>query len=111
MGLGLPSRFRVPFASNTSAFMAPKGQETRLYDHDTRNAALGSRILDRGLLGLVARSGSDYFEGWGLGSGWSCRGSMAGDGWVEALLWSFPGTKQTATYDNVDFVVKYSLEL
>ena len=37
--------------------------------------------------------------------------TSGGDRWVEALLWSFPGTKQTAAYDNVDFVVKYSLEL
>ena len=91
--------------------MAPKGQETRLYDHDTRNAALGPRILDRGLLGLVARSGSDYFEGWGL-----VRGGRAADRWRVMDGWRrscgvFLDPNKPATYDNVDFVVKYSLEL
>ena len=69
--------------------MAPKGQETRLYDHDTRNAALGSRILDRGLLGLFAGSGSIWVKGWGVGLGWSSLGPRAGDGWVESVKRNF----------------------
>ena len=53
-------------------------------DKDQRLGA--SRLVDAelGLLGLVARSESNWFEGWGVGSEWSCLRLRAGYGWVEA---------------------------
>ena len=35
-------------------------------------------VAEPGLLGLVAGSGSDWLEVWGVGSGWSCLGPRAG---------------------------------
>ena len=42
-------------------------------------------ISDRRLVGLVAGSGSTWFEGWGVCSGCLRLGHPTDDGWVEAL--------------------------
>ena len=44
------------------------------------------------LPGLVARSGSNLIEGWGVGSGCLLPGSRTGDGWAEAEKSNFDWT-------------------
>ena len=60
-------------------------------DSVSRSKLRGSRLVDAepGLLGLVARSRSNWVEGWGVGSGGFAARTLGGDGEVEAEKFNF----------------------
>jgi hypothetical protein len=60
------------------------GRDPRTEFRGSSFAARASWTPDQGLLGMVAGSGSNWFEGWGVCWGWSGLGPRVGDGAVEA---------------------------